>query len=203
VSDRVTRRRVLAGLSTGLVVGLAGCGTSDPDSDDDGGGTPTDEGTADTATETEDDGGTPTDGDEGDTDTPTATPSPEAGGALDGMTSRVEELEIVSAEQDVADEGDPSPTGTWLLHLGVRNTGEQETDVMEYAYDGTLYDAEGNGLARTSGKSGGDESIAPPGEVGDLTLTVPAEEVDPDAVARVEVTIACAAIWDGVYCEDA
>lgn len=112
------------------------------------------------------------------------------------------ELEIVSAEQDVADESDPSPSGTWLLHLEVRNTGEQETDVFEYGYDGTLYDADGNALAAISGKGSGPESTAAPGEAGEVTLTVPADEVDPEAVSTVEVTISCSPIWDGVYCED-
>lgn len=199
-SAPVSRRRILVAIGVGVTTGLAGCSGSSPEGGDDG--TSTDGGPDDTPTDTEASDETPSETVEEDTATPSPTATSTSSGFL-SVTNRVDELEIVGAEQDVATESDGSPSGTWLLHLEVRNNGDRETDVFEYDYSGVVYDTDGNALVRIQSKSKeNEESIAPQGEVGTLTLTVLEEEIDSEEVGRVEVTLRCAAIWDGVYCED-
>jgi hypothetical protein len=185
-----SRRRLLratVGLAT--LTAVAGCSGGGGDGDDgNGGGTPTataTETTAPTATETT---------------TPTTTPDGTTSDSSGGMTSEVSALAIVSAEQDVSEETDSIPAGIWMVHLEIRNAGDRETDAFEYEYDGTLYDADGNRLGRITGKSSTGSGVAAPGEVGTVTLV--SRDVDPENVANFGVTLGCAAIWDGVYCED-
>jgi hypothetical protein len=132
-----SRRQLLEAVAGVATVGLAGCLT----------------GGEETRTETVEADESATQGAEDDTATSTPT-SVETSGGFDGMTSRVEELAVVSAEQDVADEGDPSPTGTWLLHLGVHNSGEEETDVMDTPTTGRCTTPTGTGWRGPPARAG-------------------------------------------------
>jgi hypothetical protein len=185
-----SRRQLLQGaVGLATLTAVAGCSGGGGDSDDgNGGGTPTataTETTAPTATETT---------------TPTTTQDGTTSDSSGGMTSEVSALTMVPAEQDVSEETDPIPAGIWMVHLEIRNTGDRETDVFEYEYDGTLYDADGSRLGRITGKSSTGNGVAAPGEVGTITLV--SRDVDPENVANFEVTLGCGAIWDGVYRED-
>jgi hypothetical protein len=187
---RLHRRTLLGAAVTAMLAGCSGDG-GDRDGGDGGDGADSDG----------DDGGTPTaTGSPTATDTPSETPTETPPASSKRLNSEVSELAFVSAEQDVAGESDPSPSGTWLLRVTVENTGDQETNLFEYDYEGTVYDADGNEIGGIDGKSSTGDSNAAPGGTGEVTLS--SRDVDPEEVARYEVALVCTSISEGVYCDN-
>jgi len=198
----LTRRTLLG--SAGVLTGLAGC-TSGGDGDGDDSRSTDDETPTETAAATETENPTTTMSETATATEPTTPAATTSNSSESGeLTSEVSELTIVSAEQDISKEDepmDPSPAGIWIAHLQVRNTGDQETDVFEYDYEGGLYDTDENEIGRIDGKTAGYAADAPPGETG--SIIVQSQEVEPDNVESFGVTVSCGTFSDGVYCDNA
>lgn len=95
------------------------------------------------------------------------------------------------------------PEGRWATDVTVENVGDRETElvaVLKYRYGVTAYDDAGeelhSGEVRTAAV--GDDTIGP-GETHVVSLALP-ESVDPESVARYEVSITCEAGSDAAYC---
>jgi len=93
--------------------------------------------------------------------------------------------------------------GDWVTDITVENTGDQETELINYNYElvltgqngETLYD----GLATIYG-----EGQAAPGESATVTIAVDAnvdQEVEFGDVASYEVSLICSSFVDSTYCE--
>lgn len=188
---RLDRRSVLGAVGLAALAGCTGIGGDGGDDSDGSDGGDEDESDGSSG----DGGGTPTA-----TDSPSETPSATPPATSKRLNSEVPELTMVSGEEDVAEDSDPSPSGTWLLRVTVENTGDKETNVFEYDYEGPVYDADGNQIGAIDGKSSTRNSTAAPGETGEVTLT--SREADPEAVAGYDVTLSCTSISEGVYCDN-
>ena len=175
----VSRRRVLAGIgATAAAMGLAGCEGANPLSGDNSGSGGGGDGG----------GGGGGGGDLGDPDGSVGE-NPIGGLAIVGLESYVSD-----GSEAFVNEGD------WAVDVTLENTGGQETALMEYSYQLTLYDDAGNDLgAMTGAGSMGGDSVAP-GETGTLTLWDGSDN-NPDDVARYEVSVECDGFDEGVYCE--
>lgn len=90
----------------------------------------------------------------------------------------------------------------FTVDITVRNDGDKQTDIFDYEYGMTLYDASGADI--TGGGSGSlavDDTDTAPGESADMKLM---QSVDGDKsdVATYELTLGCDDFFsDGVYCE--
>lgn len=187
-------------LAAPTAIGLSGCSSSDGGDGNggDAGGaddTPTDSpmGT-DTPTPTDTQASTPS-------PTPTTTPTPAADD--DGepvgevVDNAVEELEITDWSARIDD-----MNNDFVVTLSIENTGDQATELVDYWYVITLYDAEGTEIPNGgNSQSGSEKTYARPGEVGALDVAVWVENDNPEDVARYEIAMNCT-LSDGVYCEE-
>ena len=83
----------------------------------------------------------------------------------------------------------------------IENTGDQEANLGDYAYDITLFSAEGDDITPGSTWAINPETVAP-GETGTILVQVSfisAEGVDPEDVDSYEVSISCGEDG-GAYC---
>lgn len=175
----VSRRGVLAATGAVSVTLMAGCSGGD-------GGTGTDEPTdgGSTATGTAE----PTD-DGGEMSTPTDDGG-ETSSVPGSVSSNVAELSIVEHQPDIDYYGENNEQ-YFPVDLTIENNGDQQTDVTEYDYDVTPYDADGNDVSGGRlGTSSGEGTSMEPGGRGTL-IAYATVEIDPSEVARYEVTLMC------------
>ena len=195
---------MLAVLGAGAMGGLAGCSGDGGDGDTDGG----DGGDTDGGEGSDGAVSTPTADDvAGGTTERTATPTSTGGdrdlgdpaGSLGA--GGVEGLTITSLDSHIGSSG--TFDGAWVTDITVENTGDQETELREYSYELVLYDgsdtvlSEGRARLRVVG-----DTVISPGDSKTFPIAVSPDpmSVDPDQVARYEVSISCR-FADGVYCE--
>jgi hypothetical protein len=209
----VNRRTLLRYCSTGIgavtASALAGCSITGGDGGDggDGGNDNGDgDGGNDDGNGEDGNGNDGADSDEGaSTETPTATPTSTAvgspgtqagdsGGPTRSAESDVDGLAVESAEYVSGGEN-------FSVRVTVVNTGDQETDIMEYGYQLTVFDGADEDISTSTTSYGTtNETTAPPGESATLTAS---RQVDgsPDDVARFELVVSCdSAFAEGVYC---
>jgi len=123
--------------------------------------------------------------------TETATPS-----VRGTVSSNIEELAIVEHRPAIDD-------NTFPVDITVGNNGDQQTDIGEYNYSLTPYDADGNDVGDdTQGTGALGATDVSPGERVSFQIYRPLE-VDPSEVARYEVTVQCTGTFEaqGVYCQ--
>lgn len=170
-------------MTVGLSSGVAGC-TGDGSH---GGGTPasTDESTP-TGGTTDGDGTTTIDGE--------TTPG-------EVLESSVDGLSITGHEHYLAKGTDPDVHFSVLLT--VENTGDQPTELSEYDFDLTAYDADGDDITPKNGQIITLAEVAP-GETTEykLQLSFRNSPDGPGQIERYGVSLACGEYSDGVYCED-
>lgn len=194
----VRRRRYLGLVVAGVTSGVAGC------SDGNGNGTE-----GETSESGRDDSTSSRDGDESnmgsdgdDSSGETTTPARDLGdpaGSVGGVGPAG--LSIIGLDSHVGAQGESE--GDWVTDITVENTGDQETELINYNYElvltgqngETLYD----GLATIYG-----EGQAAPGESATVTIAVDAnvdQEVEFGDVASYEVSLICSSFVDSTYCE--
>jgi hypothetical protein len=98
---------------------------------------------------------------------------------------------------EVTDHRSNPQSAGWAVEMTVENVGDQETNLNEYSYGVTPYDAEDTALSQGGGSASGTIRIEP-GETATVYVYGPADVSESD-VARYEVVIACFD-GDGVYC---
>ena|GEM_PF-7104655 len=229
MTDRISRRRALACLGTSITLGVAGCsgdggGTTDTDGDEpeddsteqETDQTGQDEETTDSTeqeteqteqdTETTDSTEQETEQTEQDTETtdntePTDTQSDSSGSgstSYSGGDISVTVENTLTGLEFVSFERIPNDTAVAFITT-IRNTGSSDTNLMQYNYEMTLYDSDGNVIDGNGGFSQGDD--VPAGESGTIRIFQGSLD-DADAVARAEVITNCDGLTsDGVYCE--
>lgn len=198
------RRRFLVLVGAGVTAGLSGCSGGDD------AGTPTEMSTpTNTPTPTETPTNTPRSTDTPTpTDTQTSTPSPMATTTSTPATpddgepvgevvdNAVEELEITDWSGRIDDDD-------FVVTLSIKNTGNQQTQLVKYWYDIRLYDAENTNIRLGKNTQSPSEETDPaPGEVGVLNAVISLENDNPEDVARYETSITCTLADDAVYCEE-
>lgn len=125
------------------------------------------------------------------------------GGASSGpftATSPVEGLTIQNAVEDTGDYSGGGQEGWFGLELTVLNSGGQTTDIFDYGYNMTVYDAQDNdvtGPGSSKSATGGTE-IAP-GET--ATISVLTQPEGGAEVVRAEAMLNCDGMFvEGTYC---
>jgi len=115
------------------------------------------------------------------------------------VSSNIEEIAIVKHRP-------ATDANTFPVNITVENNGDQQTDIGEYTYHLTPYDADGNDVGDDMQGTGslGATDVSP-GERVSFQIYRPLD-VDPSEVARYEVTLTCESpetgfADDGVYCE--
>jgi hypothetical protein len=85
----------------------------------------------------------------------------------------------------------------FVVILAVRNIGDQRAELGEHDFSAELFDADGESLGPTS-STGHMPGEHRPGDAVEMQLST--RNVDPEAVARYEITMTCSGIDAGVYC---
>lgn len=175
-----------------LSVPLAGCGGDD--------GTATDDGTeanGGSSNGTESDGG---DESSPETDTVTETSEPTETVTVQGESigsvaeNTVEELVIVDWESQ-----SPGEIEAYPVAITVRNTGDQETNLINYNLELTVYDDSDTDISDSYSGFSAVESTVAPGSEQEVTISTGVSGQLED-VARYEITLNCEMGAGGVYC---
>jgi hypothetical protein len=192
MSDRPSRRRVLAALGAGVTAGLAGCSGSDPGGDQEDPATDTEgepeeapESTTDEAESTTDGGDSTDDTEDGGT----------SGRTIPGEVSNdLTGLEVVDHEAAVGEDG-------FSGAVTVRNVGDETATLVDHALDFVLYDADDSVV--TSVGTWGTETREPaPGEESVMEFVDGPMNDDTDftVVESYVVELTCSVADPGVYC---
>lgn len=203
MSDRPSRRRILAGLGAGFMAGIAGCSDSDSAAQTEGTTAETD---TDTTTGTDDEAESPENETTDDEEESTAEQSTDdestddgdnggtSGRAISGgVRNDLNGLEVVEHSATVGEDGF---TGS----LTVRNVGDETASLLDHEIEFELFDAEGEILAGLEGWKGETRELDP-GEEGVMEFfDGPATDVDFSLVESYEVVLTCSVASPGVYC---
>ncbi len=119
-------------------------------------------------------------------------------GDTDGSvgTNEVGSLEVTGLDSDIDPSEVPVGNAKWATEITITNTGDQETQLMEYDY--AVSTGSGSALSTGAVNLGGD--TVRPGESNSLTLYVP-ERRGPETIDSYVLSISCGSFAEGVYCE--
>ncbi|WP_248517475.1 hypothetical protein [Salinarchaeum laminariae] len=112
-----------------------------------------------------------------------------SGSSPDNVQNEVNGIEVTDATADASG-------GQYSITVNLRNTGGEETSVLDFAYDVTLYDESGSEI-QTMGSAAANRDGFYNGDTGTVEI-MPQLEAEASAVDRFELTVRCD---EGPYCE--